>query len=363
QEGVMSETAASTSVSVPTTRIEESRLSKVDFAELPFGSVFADHMYVARYADGGWQEREIRPYGPLPIHPSCRGLQYGISLFEGFKVHKTPDGRAVAFRPDQNFERLNLTAARLAMPSVPREIFFEALRGLIELDREWVPDPSQGSLYIRPTYFSTDPNLNVQPGTEFLFVMMTGPFGPYFSGEELALRTTRKYVRAFPGGTGDVKPSGNYAGSLLATREAQAAGYANVIWLDGIEHKYVEECGVMNIFFVLDGVAVTPPLEGTILRGVTRKSIIQLMADMGIPCEERRISIDELLEGSSAGTLSEAFGVGTAATISPIHRLGLEGEDIRLEEREDSIAHRVKAELQGIQMGQIDDRHGWLMEL
>ena len=359
----MSDTAMRAADRVPTTRVERSRLATVDFTNLPFGSVFADHMYVARFADGDWQEREIRPYGPIPLHPSCRGLQYGISLFEGFKVFKTPDGRAVAFRPDENFRRLNRTAARLAMPPVPEEMVFEALHGIIELDREWVPDPSQGALYIRPTYFCTNANLNVQPGTDFLFVMMSGPFGNYFAEGEISLTTTRRYVRAFPGGTGDVKPSGNYAGSLLATREAQAAGYSNVIWLDGIEHEYVEECGVMNVFFVLDGVAITPPLEGTILPGVTRKSIIQLMADMGIPCEERRISVSELLAGVDAGTLTEAFGVGTAATIAPIQRLGLEGRDVRLPDLADSVAERVKAELQGIQAGRIEDRHGWLREL
>lgn len=348
---------------VPTTRIERSRRHDVDFTNLPFGSVFADHMYVARYADGAWREREIRPYGPISLHPSCRGLQYGISLFEGFKVFRTPDGRAVAFRPDENYRRLNRTAARLAMPDVPEEMFFEALRGVVDLDREWVPDPEHGALYVRPTYFCTNANLNVQPGTDFLFIMMTGPFGNYFSGEELALTTTKRFVRAFPGGTGDVKPSGNYAGSLVATREAQEAGYANVLWLDGIEHRYVEECGVMNVFFVLDGVAVTPPLEGTILPGVTRKSIITLLADLGVPCEERRISVEELRAGATDGALTEAFGAGTAATIAPIQRLGLDGHDVSLPDIADSVASRVKRELQGIQTGLIEDRHGWLMEL
>lgn len=352
-----------TTAAVPTTRIERSRRNDVDFKNLPFGSVFADHMYVARYGDGEWLERDIRPYGPLLIHPSCRGLQYGISLFEGFKVFRTPDGRAVAFRPEENFDRLNKTATRLAMPTVPREMFFEALRGIVDLDREWVPDPEHGALYIRPTYFCTNPNLNVQPGTDFLFVMMSGPFGNYFADGELSLTTTRRYVRAFPGGTGDVKPSGNYAGSLLATREAQDTGYNNVLWLDGIEHRYVEECGVMNVFFVLDGVAITPPLGGTILPGVTRKSIIQLMADLDVPCEERRITVDELLVGARDGTLTEAFGVGTAATIAPIQRLGLEGEDVTLPTLSDPVASRVKRELQGIQTGRIEDRHGWLVEL
>jgi branched-chain amino acid aminotransferase len=359
----MTEAAVSSETAIPTTRVERSRLDDVDFRKLPFGSVFSDHMYVATYSDGRWSDPEIRPYGPIPIQPSSRALQYGLSIFEGFKVHRTPDGRCVAFRPDENWKRMRRTSARLAMPEIPRSMFFQALEALVDLDRAWVPDAADGSLYIRPTFFCTDANLNVQPGEEFVFVVMTGPFGPYFEDGELALVTTRKYVRAFPGGTGDVKVCGNYGGSLLATREAQEAGYQNVIWLDGIEKKYVEECGVMNVFFLLDGVAVTPDINGTILPGVTRLSVLRLLEDMGIPCEERRISVDELLDAARAGTLEEAFGAGTAATIAPIHRLGLDGEDVVLEPREDSLAARVKTELQGIQMGRIDDRHGWLVEL
>ena len=202
----------------------------------------------------------------------------------------------------------------------------------------------------------------VTPGTEHRFVVMTSPVGPYFAGE-LGLVTTREYVRAFPGGTGDIKPSGNYAGSLLATRKAQEAGYQNVIWLDGIERRWVEECGVMNVFFVLDGVAVTPPLEGTILPGVTRDSLLQLLRDMNHPVEERRVSVEELREAGEAGTLEEAFGCGTAATVVPIHRLGLDGVDVRLASPPDSLAARLKAELIGIQTGRIEDRHGWLTRL
>lgn len=354
---------AEATVTIPITRVEESRLPSVDFEDLPFGSIFSDHMFVATYADGAWRDREIRPYGPIELHPTCPALQYGVSLFEGFKVHKTPEGEAVAFRPEENSKRLNRTARRLAMPEVPRELFFEALHGLIDVDRAWVPDASQGSLYVRPTHFCIDADLNVQPGSTFKFIMITGPFGPYFRGGELALVTTRNFVRAFPGGTGDVKPAGNYAASLLATREAQDAGYQNVLWLDGVEQKYVEECGVMNIFFVIDGVVVTPALEGTILPGVTRLSVIQLLEDLGIPCEERRVSVEELRLGGTNGALTEAFGVGTAATIAPIHRLGLDGRDVRLEDHEGSIARRLRTELFGIQTGLIEDRHGWLLRV
>lgn len=347
------------STSIPVTRVDASRRASVDFDRLPFGRIFSDHMFVATCVDGEWGEGEIVPYGPLPVYPTSLAIQYAVSVFEGFKAYGTPDGRAGVFRPERNFERLNRSARRMVMPEVPRDLFFGALEALIEIDRDWLPDPSQGALYLRPTYFCIDPSLMVEPGSEFRFVFMTGPVGPYFGGR-LGLVTTRDYVRAFPGGTGDVKPSANYAGSLLATREAREAGYQNVIWLDGIERRYVEECGVMNVFFVLDGAAVTPPLEGTILPGVTRDSVLRLLADFGVPHEERRVSVDELVERAERGELSEAFGVGTAAIVAPIQRLGLDGHEVVLDERPDSLAERVKKELLGIQKGTIEDRHGWL---
>ncbi len=348
-----------TSASIPVTHAQTSRRASVDFDRLPFGEVFSDHMFIATCVDGDWSGGEIVPYGPLPVYPSSRAIQYAVSVFEGFKAYRTPEGEAAVFRPGRNWQRLNRSAHRIVMPAVPRELFFGALEALIEIDRDWIPHPRQGALYLRPTYFCVDPSLMVDPGSEFRFVFMTGPVGPYFGGR-LGLVTTRDYVRAFPGGTGDIKPSGNYAGSLLATREAQAAGYQNVIWLDGIERRYVEECGVMNVFFVLDGVAVTPPLEGTILPGVTRDSVLRLLADFGVPFEERRVSVEELLERTERGELAEAFGVGTAAIVAPIHRLGLDGHDVVLDERPDSLASRVKTELLGIQTGTIADRHGWL---
>lgn len=344
---------------LPITRVDVSRRSSVDFDSLPFGSIWSDHMFIRDNVDGVWSQGEIRPYGPIEIYPSSKALQYAVAAFDGFKAHKTPDGEMVVFRPDMNQKRLNRTAERLAMPLVPKELFFGALRELLALDSDWLPDASQGALYIRPSYFGTDPTLNVDSGTSFRFVLMTCPVGLYFAGE-LSLVTTREYVRAFPGGTGDHKPAGNYAGTLLASARAQEQGYQNVLWLDGKEGRFVEECGVMNIFFVIEGTAITPPLEGTILPGVTRDSAIQLLADLDIPCEERRISVDELLASAAAGTLDEAFGCGTAATIAPIHRLGLDGTDVHLRERPDSVAARLKAELLGIQTGVIDDRHGWL---
>lgn len=347
---------------VPTTPIARSRRGSVDFHHLPFGRIWSDHMFTARFADGEWGEPQVLPYGPLPVSPASKAIQYGLSVFEGFKAHRTPEGDVAVFRPDDNWRRLNRSAARLVMPEVPRELFFGALSRLVEIDRGWVPEAQQGALYIRPTYYCLDPEIMVEAGQTFQFVIMTGPAGPYFGGE-LALVTTRNYVRAFPGGTGDIKPAGNYAGTLLATAEAQQAGYQNVIWLDGIERRFVEECGVMNVFFVIDGVAVTPALEGTILPGVTRDSVIRLLVDSDVACEERRISVEELREAAAAGTLTEAFGAGTAATIAPIGRMGLDGVEVVLEDRIDSLARRLKHELQGIQAGAIPDRHSWLTRM
>ncbi|MCG8468609.1 MAG: branched-chain amino acid aminotransferase [Gemmatimonadetes bacterium] len=346
----------------PITRVEASRRSSVDFDDLPFGSVWSDHMFVADYEDGAWRGAEIRPFGPVELYPSCKALQYAVSLFEGFKAHKTPSGECVVFRPDMNQKRLNRTADRLVMPEVPRDLFFAALDELIDLDRAWLPDADQGALYIRPSYFCTDPSLQVNPGSSYRLVIMSSPVGLYFAGE-IGLVTTREFVRAFPGGTGDHKPSGNYGATLRASVVAQEQGYQNVIWLDGIEHRYIEECGVMNMFFVIDGTALTPPLGGTILPGVTRDSAIQLLADLDIPCEVRRISVEEVQAAASDGTLEEAFGCGTAATIAPIHRLGLEGQEVELEHRENSVADRLKSELHGIQTGTIEDRHGWLYRI
>ncbi|WP_419164979.1 branched-chain amino acid aminotransferase [Candidatus Palauibacter sp.] len=352
---------ATITTAFPITRVEHSRRPSVDFDNLPFGSIWSDHMFVADHLDGEWTGAEIRPYGPMEIYPSSKALQYAVSMFEGFKAHKTPEGDLAVFRPDMNQKRFNRTAARFVMPELPKELFFDALRELLDVDCAWLPDAGQGALYIRPSYFGTDPTLNVTPGRSFRFVLMTTPVGLYFTGSQtVSLVATRKFVRAFPGGTGAHKPAANYGPTMLASVHAQEQGYDNVIWLDGHEGRFVEECGVMNMWFVIDGTAITPPLEGTILPGVTRDSLIQLCADLGIPCEVRRISVDDLLDAHAAGTIEEAFGSGTAATVQPIDRLGLDGTDVLLPTRPDSVAARLKAELYGIQTGRIEDRHGWL---
>lgn len=362
--------ATATSQSYPAIRVsptEASRIDSTDLSSVAFSTVFSDHMFVAEYYDGRWQDAEIRPYGPLSLFPNILALQYAVSVFEGLKALRTPDNEIALFRPTENAKRINRSAARLAMPEIPEAFFMEALHRLIEVDSAWVPPSGTGALYVRPFYISTDPSVRPKPGERFLFVIFTLPFSSYYAAPVKAL-VSERYVRAFPGGTGDVKPGGNYAPALVADVEAKAAGCDTVLWLDGIEHKYIDECGVMNVFIVLDNgsgpKAVTPPLGGTILPGVTRDSVIALLRDMGIPVEERRISIDEVIAAQESGELKEAFGTGTAATLSHIQSIVYRGRTIEFPSAENRvIATAVRDRLVGIQGGRAPDKFGWLDRL
>jgi branched-chain amino acid aminotransferase len=336
-----------------------SRLSSIDFGHLPFSTVFSDHMVVAEFRGGQWQSAEIRPYGPLPLVPNISGLQYGVSAFDALKAYRSPAGRVLLFRPLENARRLNRTARRLAMPEVPETMFLDCLRSLVKLDADWVPPAEAGALYVRASLFSVDPSMRVRAAEEFLFVIFTSPFGAYYSGSVDALVSSR-YVRAFPGGTGDVKPAGNYAPTLLPDREAQAEGFGTVLWLDGQEHRYVEECGVMNVFFVVGDRVLTPALSGTILAGVTRDSAIQVLRDSGHSVEERRIAIDEVLEWHAKGVLRECFGTGTAATVTRIGRIRYNEVDLVIPANPRDLATDLRARLIAIMSGTMPDPYGWV---
>jgi branched-chain amino acid aminotransferase len=265
------------------------------------------------------------------------------------------------FRPRENFVRLNRSAARLAMPEIPEALFLGGVTELVRLDRTWIPHREGGALYVRPTYFGVDDTLLVRPANRFRLIVMTCPVGPYFA-QPIRLLAEERFVRAFPGGTGDSKAAGNYAGGLLAARLAQEKGFHNVLWLDGVERRYVEESGVMNVFFVLDSKAITPPLAGTILAGVTRDSALTLLREMGIPVEERQISIDEVLSAHAAGKLTEAFGAGTAAIVAPIACIRYRERDLQFPSvSNSSVAARLRARLVAIQTGRDPDTHKWLM--
>lgn len=349
--------------SVPTLLVNpvaESRRPGVDLADVAFSSVFSDHMLTATYDGGKWQDASIVAYGPLPLPPSITALQYGVSVFEGLKAHRTPGGDIALFRPWENARRLNRSAARLAMPAVPEHLFLEGLRQLIRLDQAWVPAAGQGALYVRPCLFSIDTSIRVKPADRFLFAIFTFPFAAYYAAP-VDVVVSERYVRAFPGGTGHVKPGGNYAAGMLADAEAREAGFHTVLWLDGVERAYVEECGVMNVFFVIGDEVVTPSLGGTILPGVTRDSVITLLRAMGLQVTERRVSIDEIVDAYDRGLLREAFGTGTAATLTHVGRIRYRHRDFELPPVDGrTVGPAVRQRLVAITTGEAPDPNGWL---
>jgi len=346
---------------IPVTRVSQSRLTEALRENSEFGTTFSDHMLVADWQAGAWQAPQIVPFGPIPFSPALTPFHYGQAIFEGFKAHRTANGGVALFRPHENHARMNRSAARLAMPEIPESLFLDGIAELVRADRDWVPHREGGSLYIRPVYFGVDDTLLVRPANRFRLIVMTCPVGPYFS-QPIRLLAEERFVRAFPGGTGESKAAGNYAGGLLAARIAQEKGFHNVLWLDGVDRRYIEESGVMNIFFVLDGKAVTPPLEGTILPGVTRDSALILLKEMGVPAVARKVSIDEIVAAHDSGTLAEAFGVGTAAIVAPVALIHYRDRDIQLPPSSDSsVAARLRARLVAIQTGREPDQHNWLL--
>ncbi len=339
----------------------EPRISERNLAPEAFGTVFCDHLLAADYRDGKWTDARIEPYGPLALPPSISGLQYGISVFEGHKAFRTVGGDVVLFRPCENWQRLRRSCRRLVLPEVPEELYIEGLRQLIRVDRDWVPRPEEGSLYIRPCVFATDAALRVAPPAGCRFVIFTCAVGQYYS-QPLRLLVAGDQVRAFPGGTGNIKPAGNYALALLADAEARKQGFGGVLWLDAREHRFVEEAGVMNVFFVIDDIVVTPDLSGTILPGITRDSVIALLKSMSIPVEERPVSIDEIATAHAGGRLQECFGTGTAATISHVTEINHQGSSLVLPPAgAPRIAHTVAARLAAIRTGSEPDPFGWLV--
>jgi branched-chain amino acid aminotransferase len=332
--------------------------------KLVFGGEFADHMLICDYKDGQWGTPEIVPFGNISICPSLSALHYGQSIFEGVKAYRQPGGGSAIFRPDKNWERFNKSAVRLGMPEVPQEMFLEGMRQLIALDDAWIPNDANTSLYIRPFMFATDEFLGVRSSLSYKFMIITSPAGPYYN-KPVSIYVADSYVRAVKGGIGFTKAAGNYGASMFPTAEVRKMGYDQVLWTDAEEHKYVQEIGTMNFFVIIDGVAITPDLEnGTILAGVTRDSVIALLKANNIKVEERPISIDEIVAAHKAGTLQEAFGTGTAASMSFIQDLTYNGEKIMLPPAADyKIANMIKTQLDDIRYGKIEDNHNWLFKV
>lgn len=351
-------------IPIELTKVKNSRLPEVDFDNLPFGRVFSDHMVVIDYNNGAWQDPQIMPYGNLQLSPATAALHYGQSIFEGMKANRDMHSNDILlFRPERNAERLNRSAKRMGMPELPVELFMESLMELIKLDRNWVPKRSDSSLYIRPFMFATDPYVGVHTSETYKFIIFTCPVGPYYA-RPISVMVAEDFVRAFKGGTGEAKAAGNYGATLYPAKLAKEQGYDQVLWMDGIEHKYVDEIGTMNVFFIIDGVAITPILDGTILDGVTRESVMQLLRDIDVPVEERQISIEEIIAASQKGLLQDAFGAGTAATITHISGIGYRGKHYELPTANTRhISNQIKAELEGVKRGTITDVHNWIMRV
>lgn len=345
---------------VPVSRVYQTRLGEVDWDNLEPGRHVSDHMLVCDYTGGKWQQPEIVPYGPFSLLPTSLAFHYGQTIFEGMKAFRTEDGRVQIFRPDKHYERLTRTAERLCMPVVSPELFREGLRRLVELDQSWVPAQDGGALYLRPFQIATDTKLTVRVSDSYRFAVVCSPMGAYFS-RPLRVKVERNFVRAARGGTGYVKCGGNYGGALYPTELAKAEGYDQVLWTDGREHAYIEESGMMNVFFVIGDVLVTPPLGDSILDGVTRDSLLVLARDAGIQVEERQVSVKELQEGLERGLVKEAFGAGTAAVVSPIREIGIDGRNYALPVggEQGNHGHTLKQALDGIRYGRSADVYGW----
>ena len=346
--------------------LTQTKKVKPDFTKLGFGKYFTDHMLIMDYKDGQWCEPEIVPYQSFNLDPSTCVLHYGQGIFEGLKAYKNADGKITMFRPYDNFKRMNRSAERLCMPTIDVDKMVEWLKELIMVDEEWIPTAPGTALYIRPTMVATDAMLGVHPGHTYRFFIILSPVGSYYPNglQPTKILVEKEYVRAPLGGTGEAKCMGNYAASLLAGDIANKKGYEQVLWLDSNEHKYVEEVGAMNMFFVFDGVVKTPALVGSILPGITRDSVLQILRAEGRPVEETRISVDEIVKMNAEGKLNEAFGSGTAAVISPVGVLNINGEDVKINNFEmGPITSYLYDKLTGIQYGRYPDTFGWVVKV
>jgi branched-chain amino acid aminotransferase len=340
-------------------RTTKSRIKDVDFNNIEFGKYISDHMLVADFLDNKWQTPKIVPFGDIPMSPAMLSLHYGQSVFEGMKAFKNKDGDICIFRPQKHGERLNKSLARMCMPEIPEELFISSLHAIVETDQAWIPSSEGASLYIRPFVFAFEPRLGVKIADHFKFIILTSPAGAYFS-KATRLKVEKNFVRAAEGGTGFAKCSGNYGGAFYPTQLARQEGFDQVLWTDAKEHKYIDEAGVMNVMFVINGKLVTPKLTSALLDGVTRDSLLKLAPGLGMTVEERRVSVAEIEEAFKKGTITEAFGSGTAAVVSPIATINIEGVDYNLPTAgPDSFQQRAKQKLSNIRYGHEADVYGW----
>lgn len=350
-------------ISFPVKKTLRSRLQEVDFQDLKFGKYFSDHMFVVDYSNGQWGQGEIVPYGPWSFDPSMAALHYGQAIFEGQKAYRTPSGGIQVFRPYANFERFNQSAIRMSMPEIPEELFIGGMVQLLQIEHDWVPKEAGSSLYIRPFMVSTDEFLGVRTAENYRFAIICSPVAQYYS-EPIRVKVETEFSRVADGGIGNAKAAGNYAASLYPTKLAQQQGFHQLLWTDAATHSYFEESGTMNVMFMIDNTLITPSIGGTILKGVTRDSVLTLAKAKGMKVEERRVSVTEVMDALKAGKLQEAFGAGTAATIAPIALIQYEGVDYQLPPLDQRpFAPSILKELNGIRTGELPDRFGWMLKI
>ncbi|MDZ7604938.1 MAG: branched-chain amino acid aminotransferase [Cyclobacteriaceae bacterium] len=344
-------------------KVKTSRVSQVDFSKVNFGKEYADHMFVADFRDGNWQQFSIEPYAPLTFLPGLAILHYGQSVFEGLKAYKDQNNDVLVFRPEMNFNRLNVSAERMCIPQIPEEIFFNGMNELLRIDKDWVPTLPGTSLYIRPYIFAMDEYIGIRPSDTYKFIIFTCPVGAYYS-KPLKVKIETYYSRAVHGGTGYAKAAGNYAGSLYPARLAQKEGYDQLIWTDGATHSNVEEAGTMNLMFVINNTIITAATNDTVLKGVTRESVLTLAREWGMKVEERNIPVKEIVSALRNGIMTEAFGTGTAATIAPIEVIAYDGTDYTIPATNgNSFSSRILNELNDIRSGRKPDTHGWMYKV
>jgi len=352
------------SAEIAITKTQNSRLATIDWNHLPFGRIFTDHMLSMDYANGAWQQAHIMPFGPLSLNPGNATLHYGQSIFEGMKAVRAKDGRITLFRPEMNAKRFNESCLRMCMPQIDETLFIDLIKQHVAHEQQWIPNTDNASLYIRPFIFATDDFLGVRPSESYKFMILTCPVGAYYS-EPVSVKIEEHYTRAAEGGVGRAKTAGNYAASLYPTKLANDEGFHQLIWTDSKEHKYLEESGTMNLVLVIDGVIVSPSEDSdTILRSVVKRSVVELAKYWGMPVEERRISVEEVVHAIREGRLTDAFGAGTAATIAPIAKIGYRGEVFDLPPvSERVVSNKIKAYLDGIKTGDCADELNWCVEI
>ena len=342
---------------------KNSRLPQVNWENLPFGRLFSDHMFCMDFNDGSWSDPKIIPYGDIKLSPANSALHYGQSCFEGMKAHRNIKGEIVLFRPYENAKRFNSSNTRMCIPEINENIFVNSILELIAIDKKWVPENLEHSLYIRPFIFATDPYIGIKPSDSYRFMIFTCPVGSYYT-DPVSVKVETHYSRAVQGGTGFAKAAGNYAAALYPAMLAAKEGYRQLIWTDSNEHKYIEEAGTMNVMFVINDILITPFTGDTILNGITRKSVVEIAKDWGVEVQERKIEVNEIFEALKNGTLTEAFGAGTAATIAPISSIAINGDNYKIPESKDHHFHsKVLKYLSEYKMGKHPDKFNWIVKV